>query len=66
MLPDRIEALLSDDDLAFTPTGGSASRMPDVLAGDGRGLALAEKALDALDYHRVDGTNRWRLVRRLS
>lgn len=70
VLPDRIEAVLSDDGLAFMNTGPTpgvkAPEMPDSLAEGGRGLALAGQVLDALDYHRVDDANHWRLVRTLS
>lgn len=66
VLPDRIEAVLSDDGLAFRTTADAAASMPDTLAEDGRGLALAGLVLDALDYHRGDGVNQWRLVRCLS
>lgn len=60
---DRLEAVLADDGLAVSALEGA---MPDVMAESGRGLALARRALDSLDYDRVDGTNRWRLVRALS
>lgn len=36
--------------------------MPDDLAETGRGLALAAGLLDDLDYERVEGRNRWRLL----
>lgn len=36
--------------------------MPDELAETGRGLALANAALDDLSYDRVDGRNHWRLL----
>jgi anti-sigma regulatory factor (Ser/Thr protein kinase) len=31
----------------------------------GRGLAIARKVLDELDYERVSEVNKWRLVKRL-
>jgi serine/threonine-protein kinase RsbW len=62
VLPDRVEALLSDAgdpvDLTGTPS------MPSELAEEGRGLALADLALDRLSYRREDGENRWQMTRR--
>jgi serine/threonine-protein kinase RsbW len=60
--PDRIEALLSD-------TGQAADLpedpgMPSELAEEGRGLALADLALDELTYQRQAGENRWHMTRR--
>lgn len=40
----------------------SGVAMPDVLAESGRGLALAEAALDHLSYERVGGRNLWDLL----
>jgi serine/threonine-protein kinase RsbW len=40
--------------------------MPDPLAEDGRGLALATLALDELSYDREGDTNVWTMVRQLS
>lgn len=39
-------------------------RMPDVMAENGRGLALARACLNELSYHREGNGNRWTLVSR--
>lgn len=55
----------------FTDTGRGWSGTPtaqallDEMAERGRGLALARSALDDMAYERVEGVNRWRLVKRL-
>ncbi len=60
---DRVEA-------RFTDTGRpslvdlAATAMPGELAEDGRGLALAQAAVDELSYERDGAVNRWRIVRR--
>jgi serine/threonine-protein kinase RsbW len=62
VLPDRLEALLTDTGEAVT--GTAPAPMPDGSAETGRGLPLARAALDELDYdHGADG-NRWRMVKR--
>ena len=62
VLPDRLEGRLSDSgaELPDDPTG---QEMPDELAEHGRGLALAEAALDELSYERVGNANTWTFVR---
>jgi serine/threonine-protein kinase RsbW len=62
VLPDRMESMLCDsgDAVAELPESGA---MPDALQEQGRGLMLAEAALDELRYERVDGRNRWTMVR---
>jgi serine/threonine-protein kinase RsbW len=42
----------------------STVEMPDDLAESGRGLALALRCVDHLEYRRQDETNHWRLIRR--
>ena len=55
------------DDGAPVPEGlVEGAALPDDLAEDGRGLAVARECLDALTHERVDGRNRWVLVRRPS
>jgi serine/threonine-protein kinase RsbW len=61
---DRLESLLTDSGEEYS--GELTGVMPDVASESGRGLALAQAALDELSYGRVDGRNRWRLVRRRS
>jgi serine/threonine-protein kinase RsbW len=39
--------------------------MPAQTSEVGRGLAIARKVLDELDYERVSEVNKWRLVKRL-
>ncbi len=39
--------------------------MPAQTSEVGRGLAIARKVLDELDYDRVSEVNKWRLVKRL-
>ena len=60
---DEIEAELEDTGQTFTPAQGKA--MPDKDAEGGRGLPLAEAALDQIEFKRMHGTNHWRMVRRL-
>jgi len=61
--PDRVEAF-------FTDTGDEARvdldsvSMPDGLAEDGRGLALARAAADELRSERDGAVNRWQVTRR--
>ena len=61
--PDRLEAVLSDNGQEY-PGGTWGTEMPDELAEDGRGMALATAMLDDLHYERIDDVNRWRMVRR--
>ena len=42
----------------------SAVEMPEGLAESGRGLALALRCVDQLEYRRVGELNHWRMVRR--
>ena len=64
VLPDRLEAQLSDSGEEY-PGGTWGTSMPDdLLQEDGRGLALATAVLDSLDYRRSDGANHWTMLRR--
>jgi serine/threonine-protein kinase RsbW len=59
VLPDRLEAQLSDSGEEY-PGGTWGTQMPtDLLQEDGRGLALATAMLDALEYERSDAANHW-------
>ena len=60
--PDRLESSLTDSGEEYA--GPLDPAMPDALAESGRGFALARATLDELGYERVDGRNRWRMVRR--
>jgi serine/threonine-protein kinase RsbW len=63
VLPDRLEAQLSDSGEEY-PGGTWGTAMPaDLLQEDGRGLALATAVLDSLDYERSAGANHWTMVR---
>jgi serine/threonine-protein kinase RsbW len=63
VLPDRLEARLSDSGEEY-PGGTWGTEMPhDPLQEDGRGLALATAVLDALDYERADEVNHWTMRR---
>jgi serine/threonine-protein kinase RsbW len=67
---DRVEAVLSDEGVAFIPPP-PAEDAPELdllkLPESGRGLAVAQACLDELEYRRTgEGTNEWRLVKRLS
>jgi serine/threonine-protein kinase RsbW len=59
-----IEATLADSGREFTPDLGAA--MPGENAESGRGFALAEAVLDEITLDRVDGVNRWHMVRRIA
>jgi serine/threonine-protein kinase RsbW len=64
VLPERLEGRLSDSGEEY-PGGTWGTSMPeDPLQESGRGLALATAMLDSLTYERVDGVNRWNMVRR--
>ena len=65
---DRVEALFTDQGVAFVDPAQPARPLPadDPLAlpEGGYGLALARAAVDQLDYARTpDGRNLWRLVK---
>lgn len=62
VLDDRLEACLSDsgDEPCDMPV---TAALPDEMAERGRGLALAEAALDQLVYQRCEERNTWRMVR---
>jgi serine/threonine-protein kinase RsbW len=63
VLPDRLEATLSDSGEEY-PGGTWGTTMPaDPMQEDGRGLALATAVLDALSYERRGTVNHWRMVR---
>jgi serine/threonine-protein kinase RsbW len=59
--PDDVVARLGDNGIPVEIDLSQAT-MPDELAEDGRGLALATAALDRLAYHHVGGRNVWDLV----
>ncbi|WP_183093971.1 ATP-binding protein [Nocardioides stalactiti] len=61
VLPDRLEATLSDDGNAHV--ADLATEMPGVDAESGRGLPLAHAILDEISYQRVDDINHWHMVR---
>lgn len=61
--PEGLEGVLSDDGQEYD--GDLSSVMPDPLAESGRGLALAQAALDELAYDRVGGKNVWTMRRRV-
>jgi serine/threonine-protein kinase RsbW len=64
VLPDRLEAELSDSGEQY-PGGTWGTSMPaDPMQEDGRGLALATAVLDALEYRRSDTANHWTMRRR--
>jgi serine/threonine-protein kinase RsbW len=59
---DRLEASLSDSGEEY-PGGAWGTDMPEPMAEDGRGLALATAVLDSLSYQRSGEVNRWTMVR---
>jgi serine/threonine-protein kinase RsbW len=66
VLPDRLEAQLSDSGEEY-PGGTWGTEMPaDLLQEDGRGLALATAVLDSLEYERSSGANHWTMLRHRS
>jgi len=63
VLPDRLEATLSDSGEEY-PGGTWGTTMPaDLLQEDGRGLALATAVLDSLEYERAAAANHWTMLR---
>jgi serine/threonine-protein kinase RsbW len=63
VLPDRLEARLSDSGEEY-PGGTWGTQMPvDLMQEDGRGLALATAVLDRLDYQRSDDANHWTMYK---
>jgi len=63
VLPERLEARLSDSGEEY-PGGTWGLEMPtDPLQEDGRGLALATAVLDDLEYERTDSVNHWTMIR---
>lgn len=69
-VPVLVELSADDGTLAARIEDGGVplpelpDRTPDPLDETGRGLAIARALSDELAYERVDGTNRWRVVRR--
>jgi len=61
VLPDRLDACLSDGGAAFEHV--AATEMPDEEAESGRGMPLAAAALDRLEYSRIFDVNHWEMVR---
>jgi serine/threonine-protein kinase RsbW len=63
--PASVEARFSDDGHPFTRQIEDAQGLgTEDLAERGRGLQIAVDVLDQLSYYRVNGRNRWRLVKR--
>ena len=58
---DGLVATLSDSGEEFA--GPLTAALPESLQTSGRGLAIAQAALDELSYERAAGLNRWRMVR---
>lgn len=65
VLPDRLEGRLSDGGEEY-PGDAWGTTMPDPMAENGRGLALASAALDSLGYARDGEVNHWTMLRRLT
>ncbi|MFK5582921.1 ATP-binding protein [Serinicoccus sp. LYQ131] len=63
VLPDRLECLLTDTSAQPVPDLDDRTMPQSDQDEDGRGLALAQMALDRIDCEHVDGVNRWTLVR---
>lgn len=60
---DHVRIEFTDDGLPVAlDLDLSAVHMPDAMAENGRGLALARAALADLSYERVEAGNRWTLV----
>jgi serine/threonine-protein kinase RsbW len=67
--PGAIEAAFEDPGIPYavpdrrweseTPFPGAAGGIPQ----GGRGMLLVQASVDVVEYERVDGVNRWRLVR---
>ncbi|WP_110181870.1 ATP-binding protein [Nocardioides solisilvae] len=62
VLPGLLEGVLADDGQEYD--GDLDAAMPDPLAESGRGIALAQAALDELLLEREDGHNVWTMRRR--
>jgi serine/threonine-protein kinase RsbW len=62
VLPDRIECRLTDCGAEAVEVEPQES-MPEPEAESGRGLPMAQAALDELRYERDDGRNVWTMVR---
>ena len=60
--PDRLDAHFKDDGVT-AHVDIEAAQMPDALAENGRGLAMAKAAVDVLTYERRNGDNFWKLSR---
>ncbi|HET7071310.1 MAG TPA: ATP-binding protein [Nocardioides sp.] len=64
VLPDRLEATLSDSGEEY-PGGTWGTAMPDdPMQETGRGLPLATAVLDDLGYRRTGESNHWTMLRR--
>lgn len=59
---DRLEATFHDTG-DEAPVDLRDHGLPDELAETGRGLAMIRRAVDVLQYERVDDANRWHLLR---
>lgn len=58
---DAVEARFEDPGIACVPI---APDPDDPIPHLGLGIAVARASVDALEYGRIDGINRWRLMRR--
>lgn len=71
LFPDRLDATLLDRGLPFdftppTRTADMRDALEDLDLDHGWGLPIVQAATDELDYKRLpDGSNRWRLCKRL-
>ena len=63
---DVIAATFSDRGVEVPAGLVDGASMPDELAEEGRGLAMAKAALDEFSYTRDGDVNRWHLLRRRS
>lgn len=61
--PDRLECLLDDSSSSLVPALDDNVLPESDLAESGRGLALANAALDVMECERIDGINHWKLIR---
>lgn len=60
----QVLVALLDDGNPFEFNGSDAVMMPDVFAERGRGLAMAQRALESLSCRNEAGTNHWLLASR--
>jgi len=60
---DRVEAWLQDDGLSVDVSLDAP--LPHESAKRGRGVAIVRKMVDEFSYARIEGMNRWLIVKRL-